>query len=45
MDLDRESLKNEIDSRADSLIHQLETYEKKFKAEYKTNVREMLWIS
>ena len=38
VDLDRENLKNEIDSKADDLIQQLETYEKRFKAEYQTNI-------
>ena len=38
VDLDRESIKNEIDTLADGLIQQLESYEKRFKAEYKTNI-------
>ena len=35
VDLDRERLKMEIDFQADGLIQQLESYEKKFKTEYK----------
>ena len=35
--LDRERLKNEIDTLADGLIEQLEMYEKKFKSEYDSN--------
>ena len=35
VDLDREKLKNEIDDLSDDLIKQLESCEKKFKAEYK----------
>ena len=38
VDLDREKLKSEIDDLADGLIQQLESYGKKFKAEYKANV-------
>ena len=38
VDLDRESIKNEIDTLADGLIQQLESYENRFKAEYKTNI-------
>ena len=38
VDLDRESLKHEIDTQADGLIQQLESYEKRFKAEYKSNI-------
>ena len=38
VDLDREKLKSEIDSLANGLIQQLESYEKKFKAEYKTEI-------
>jgi len=38
VDLDREKLKNEIDELADGLIQQLESYEKRFKAEYKANI-------
>ena len=38
VDLDRESIKNEIDTLADGLIQQLESYEKKFKAEYKEKI-------
>ena len=38
VDLDRESLKDEIDTLADGIIQQLESYEKEFKAEYKTNI-------
>ena len=38
VDLDREKLKSKIDDLADNLIKQLDSYEKKFKAEYKTNV-------
>ena len=38
VDLDRESLKSEIDTQADGLIQQLESYEKMFKYEYKTNI-------
>ena len=36
VDLDREKLKSEIDELADDLIQKLESYEKKFKAEYKS---------
>ena len=38
VDLDRERLKYEIDEQADGLIRQMESYEKRFKAEYKANV-------
>ena len=38
VDLDREKLKSEIDKLADGFIQQLESYEKKFKAEHKKNV-------
>ena len=38
VDLDRERSKSEIDSLADDFIQQLETYETRFKAEYKTNI-------
>ena len=38
VDLDREILKNEIDKLADDSIKQLESYEEKFRTEYKTNV-------
>ena len=38
VDLDREKLKSEIDDLADGLIQQLESYEKRFKAEYKTEI-------
>jgi hypothetical protein len=38
VDLDRERLKKEIDDLADDLIKQLESYEKKFKEEYKSNI-------
>ena len=38
VDLDRESLKMEIDILADGLIQQLESYEIQFRAEYKDNV-------
>ena len=38
VDLDRESLKMEIDTLADGLIQQLESHEKRFKSEYKTNI-------
>ena len=38
VDLDRETLKHEIDTLADGLIQQLESYEKRFKAEYKSNI-------
>ena len=38
VDLDRESLKIQIDTLADGLIKQLESYEKRFKAEYKTEI-------
>ena len=38
VDLDREKLKNEIDDLSDDLIKQLESSEKKFKAEYKANI-------
>ena len=40
VDLDREKLKSEIDDLADGFIQQLQSYEKKFEAEYKT---EMIW--
>ena len=38
VDLDREKLKSEIDALAEELIQKLESFEKEFKAEYKTNV-------
>ena len=38
VDLDREKSKSQIDDLADDLIKKLDSYEKKFKAEYKTNV-------
>jgi hypothetical protein len=38
VDLEREKLKSEIDELANDLIQQLESYEAKFKTEYKTNV-------
>jgi chromosome segregation ATPase len=38
VDLEREILKSQIDERADDLIQQLESYEAKFKTEYKTIV-------
>ena len=38
VDLDRERLKNEIDDSANDLIKQLESYEKKFMAEFKANI-------
>ena len=38
VDLDRENLKMEIDELADCLIQQLESYEKRFKTEYKSNI-------
>ena len=38
VDLDREKAKAEIDKLADDYIQQLETHEKQFKAQYKTNV-------
>jgi hypothetical protein len=38
VDLDRESLKSQIDKQADDLIQQLESYGKKFKSEYKAKV-------
>lgn len=38
VDLDREELKSRIDTSADDLIQQLETYKKKFNTEYKSNV-------
>ena len=38
VDLDRENLKGEIDSLADGIIQQLESYETRFKAEYKENI-------
>ena len=38
VDLDRERLKSEIDELANDIIQQLESYETRFKAEYKTNV-------
>ena len=38
VDLDRESLKYEIDTLADGLIQQLESYEKRFKFEYKASI-------
>ena len=38
VDLNREQLKSQIDELADDLIHQLETYEKKFKSESKINL-------
>ena len=37
VDLKREQLKSQIDSSADELIQQLESYEARFKKEYKTN--------
>jgi hypothetical protein len=37
IDLDRESLKSKIDTLADDLIQQLESYEKKFRTEYNVN--------
>ena len=39
VDLDREKSKIEIDKLADDLIQQLESYEKKFKAEYKAQIK------
>ena len=38
VDLDREKLKYEIDTQADGLIQQLESYEKRFKYEYKASI-------
>jgi hypothetical protein len=38
VDLDRENLKIEIDKLADGIIQELESYEKKFKTEYKANI-------
>ena len=38
VDLDRENLKIQIDTLADGLIQRLETYEKKFKAEYNSKI-------
>ena len=38
VDLDRERLKSQIDEIADDLVHQLESHEKRFKSEYKSNV-------
>lgn len=38
VDLDREKGKAELDELADDLIQQLESYESKFKSEYKANV-------
>ena len=38
VDLDRENFKSQIDELADDLIQQLESYEKRFKAEYRANV-------
>jgi hypothetical protein len=38
VDLDREKLKIKIDELSDDIIQQLETYEKKFKSEYKSNI-------
>jgi vacuolar-type H+-ATPase subunit I/STV1 len=38
VNLDRIKLKSEIDSLADGLIQQLESYETRFKAEYKTEI-------
>lgn len=38
VDLDREKLKAEIDKQADDLFQQLESYEKRFKAEYKSKI-------
>jgi hypothetical protein len=38
VDLDRENLKSEIDELANDLIKQLESYERKFKSEYKAKV-------
>ena len=38
VDLDRESLKMEIDYQADGLIQELESYEKIFKTKYQNNV-------
>ena len=38
VDLEKESLKSEIDKLADGLIQQLETYKARFKSEYKTKV-------
>ena len=38
VDLDREKAKADIDQLVDDLIEQLETFEKQFKAEYKTNI-------
>ena len=38
VDLDREKLKSEIDDLADGFIQQLQSYEKKFEAEYRTEM-------
>ena len=38
VDLDRENFKSQIDELADVLIQQLESFEKRFKSEYKANV-------
>ena len=38
VDLDRENLKSQIDKRTNDLIQQLESYETRFKTEFKTNV-------
>jgi hypothetical protein len=38
VDLDKEQLKSHIDTLANGLIQQLESYESRFKAEYKANV-------
>ena len=38
VDLDREKLKSEIDDLANDLIQQLDSYEKKFKEEYESNI-------
>ena len=38
VDLDREQLKSQVDKLANDIIQQLESYEAKFKAEYKANI-------
>ena len=45
VDLDRESAKSKIDKLANDFIQQLETFEKQFKEEYKTNVDMKHFIS
>ena len=38
VDLDREKIKSEIDDLADDIIEKLESYEQRFKAEFKSNI-------